>query len=626
MFDFVHENKKLAQIILALISLPFILFGVNYYWHSGGGDAVATVEGVKITQEEFDDAMRQQQAQLQQMLGGRFDPAMFDTPLARQAVLDELVNQRLMAVKARSAGLAPTDAQLVQMISGFKAFQKDGKFDQQRYQAVLRSQNMTPQMLEARLRDDLASEQLTEMYQQNGYASKTAADNLIRINEQQRTVRVAHIALDSFLAQVRVDDAAVKKYYEDNQPLFRTPERARVEYVVFSAAALQPQMTVGAQEIDDYYKENPAEFTTPEQRHALHILIAPKGSGEAEVKAAHDKAEAILQQLRQAPGKFAELAKKNSDDPGSAAKGGDLGYFPRGRMAKPFEDAVFALQPGQLSDVVQTQYGFHIIKLVDVKAPRTAPLDEVKAVITQKLKMIKASNEFAKLTDSFYDQLQNDSLKPAAELAKAQVQQSGWLERGQPGGYPWTEKALEAAFSEDVLKKHRNSSAIEIAPDTLLAVRLLDYKPAGARPLEEVSGAIRTQLQRQQASELAAKQGQAVLAQLQKGEKPALKWSQELTISRLAPGAGMDPQLARQVLQADVAKLPVYVGAASAQGYDIASVDQVKDAGTVDDAQRARYEMAMREAVGEELLSAFMAEARKHASISVKELAAKGKS
>jgi peptidyl-prolyl cis-trans isomerase D len=625
MFDFVHENRRLAQFILALISIPFVLWGVNSYWNSGS-DVVASVDGVKITSEEFDQALRQQQERLQQMLGGRFDPAMFDTPVARQAVLNDLVNQKLLVVKARAAGLAPTDAQLAQMIAGYKELQTGGKFDPEKYAAVLRNMHTTAQALQARIADELATNQLTQMYDQNGYASKAAADSLIRVNEQQRVVHVAHLSLDPFLAQVRVDDAAVKKYYDDNQGAFVTPERARVEYIIFSSSSLVPQMIASAKDIEDYYSQNPAEFTTPEQRHALDIQIAPGSADDAGIKAAQAKAESVLAEVKRAPGKFAALAKKYSDDPISAGKGGDLGFLQRAGRSKAFDDALFALKPGQISDVVQTASGFHIIKLVEVKPQRTTPLDDVKGAIAQKIKMQNASNAFATLNDKFTDALHGDanSLKSAADLAKAQIKQSGWLERGQQGGFPWTEKALEAVFSDDVLKKHRNSAAVEIGPDTLLAVRLLDYKPSGPRPLAEVSDAIRKQLQRQQANELVVKQGEALLSKLQHGEKATVKWGPEQTLSKGGPGP--DRMLAARVLEADVGKLPAYIGTQSAQGgYDLVEVNQVKDAGPVTDAKRAAYEDAMRQASGEELFSAFMVEARKHASIDMKDFAGKGK-
>lgn len=621
MFDFVHKNRIVVQVILALLGLPFVFWGVSSYWH-GGSDVVATVEGVKITHEEFDKALRQQQERLQQMLKGQLDASMFDTPAARQNVLNQLVNEKLLAVKGRAAGLAPTNAQLFDLISHERSLQTNGKFDPEKYAIVLRNLHTTPKQMQASLSDQLAAEQLREMYVQNGYASTTAANSLIRVNEEQRVVHVAHLALDSYLKEVRVDDAAVKKFYDENPNAFRMPARARVEYIIFSPKSLLPKMTASAKEIEDYYNDNVAQFTVPEQRHALDIQITPQGSDEAAIKAAQDKAESILAQLKRAPKQFAALAKKYSDDPISAEHGGDLGFMSRTGKVPAFEDALFALKPDAISDVVRTQSGFHIIKLAGVKPQRTTPLAAVKGAIEQRIRMEKASNEFAKLNGKFYDALQDDDLKQAAALAGTQIKQSDWIERGQPDRYPWTEKAREAVFSDDVLKKHRNSSAVEIGQDTLLGARLMEYKPAGTRPLTQVASIVRAQLQRQQASELLSKRGQAMLAELQQGKKPAVKWGPEVSLSKGAPG--QDQALAARVLGADVSKLPAYVGMESSRGgYDLVRVDAVKGAGEISDAKRARYEAAMRAAVGEELLTAYMADARKHASIDMKDFAAK---
>lgn len=618
MFDFVHENKRLVQIFLLLLILPFALWGINSYRQSGSA-ALASIDGEDITQQEFDNAMRQ--------LQGRVNP---DSLKDKLEVLDRLASEKLLMSRARAAGLEPTDGQLQQFIAGMDDLQTDGKFDRAKYDAWLRRINMTPQMLESTLKKDIAFRQITEMYSQSGQPSGMAVESFARALEQQRVVSMAKISPDSFLSQVKLDDGAVKKYYDENQAEFMTPERARVEYVIFSAEPLQSAATASADEIKQYYEEHKGDYTAPEQRHAAHILIAVSAkASEAEKKAARAKAESILQQVKQSPGKFADLAKENSDDPGSKAKGGDLGFFVRGMMLKPFEDAAFGLKPGEISGVVQTDFGFHIIKLLEAKGGGVTPLDEVKADITKKIKMQKAGEKYAELAEKFNDAAytQSDSLKPAAELVKATVQQSGWLEKGQHGAYPWTDKALQAVFSEDVLKKKRNSAAIEIAPDRLIAVRLLDYKPSGTQPLADVADAIKKKLMRQQASAMASRQGQATLAQLQQGEKANLKWvASKDPVSRLRPVEGVEPGLVRLVLQADVSKLPAYVGMENANGeFVIARVDTVKEAGPLDDAKRAKYTQLLRQAIGEEMLQAYTTDARAHASFKMHAFTANSK-
>lgn len=621
MFDFVHEKKRAVQIVLLLVMLPFIFFGVNsYVQHSGASETVAKVEGEVITRQELENAIRQRQDQMRELMRGSFDASMFDTPELRHSVLEGLVDQKLLSLKARSVGLTLNDQQLAQLIQGVEAFQKDGKFDRQQYEAMLRKQNMSPALFESRVRQDLAMRQLAELLTQSGYAANSVADNLVRLNEQQRQVSVAQVELEPFLKQARVDEAAIKNYYDSNAQEFRTPEAARVEYVVFSADTLQQQVTVGADEIKSYYEGHKDEFGEPEQRRAAHILITvPAQAGEAAKEAARVKAEQLLQQLKQDPGKFAELAKQYSGDPGSASKGGDLGFFGHGAMVKPFEDAAFALRPGEISGVVQTDFGFHIIKLIEIKAAKTLPLEQAKADISQKLRQQKAADRFAELADKFNNTVyeQSDSLKPAAELVKTAVQQSGWIVKGQAGAQLWTDKALQAVFSDDVLNKKRNSSAVEVAPDTLLAVRLIEHKPAGSRALSEVSESIRQKLLRQEAGKLAAKQGEELLKQLQRGEKASVNWKKAQTITR-SQRSGLDGALAMQALQADVAKLPVYVGTENSQGgYDIARIDSVTEISAVDDAKRARYLQQLRKMTGDELLLAYLADARKHASISM---------
>ncbi|MDD5179793.1 MAG: SurA N-terminal domain-containing protein [Gallionellaceae bacterium] len=628
MFDFVREKRRFVQIVLALIILPFALWGVDSYRKGGGGEPMATVGGEKISPQEFDLALRQQQERMRESMGDKFDQTVLDKPEIKHSILENLVNQHLLVSQARAAGLTVSDDQLAQIIASIAAFQKDGKFDKQQYEAALSRQNMSPLIFEAKVKQELGMRQLIDAYTRNGQAANTVADNLIRINEQQRVIGTAEIALEPFLKQASVDDAAIKNYYEKNSGEFQAPEQARVEYVVFSAEALQAHVTADEAEIKKYYEEHQPEFGTPEQRQAAHILISVAAqASDKDKQAAKAKAEQVLEKVKQSPTKFAELAKQNSQDPGSAANGGDLGLFGRGMMVKSFDDAVFQLKQGEISGLVQSDFGFHIIKLLAIKPAQTQALGEVKNTIAQKLKQQKASEKFAELAEKFSNTVyeQSDTLKPAAELVKMPVQQSAWLNNDQSGAAPWTGKALQAVFSKEVVKDKRNSAAVEVAPNTLLAVRMLEYKPASTRPLAEVSGAIRQKLLRQQAHELVLKQGKTVLAQLQRGEKVNLEWKAVQTVTRMQH-AGHNNELTRQVFQADAARLPAYVGAENAQGgYSLVRVDAVKEPAAIDDAKHANYVQQLRQVTGEELFRAYLADAKAHADISMKTFAADDK-
>ncbi|BBE51693.1 Peptidyl-prolyl cis-trans isomerase D [Ferriphaselus amnicola] len=623
MFDFVQEKRRLVQIVLGLIVLPFAFWGVDSYQKSSGGDYLAKVDGVKISPQEFDNALRQQQDKVREMTGGDVDPAMFDKVEVKQSILESLISQKLLLSQARSAGLAVTDEQLAQVIAGIPAFSTDGKFDQKRYESLLASQNMTPVTFEARVREELSVRQLTDPYTQSGYASVAAAENLIHLAEQQRTISVATLSPAAYQAQVKVDDTAVQAYYDKNQNEFQAPEQARVEFLAFSAGALQGQVEVDEAESKKYYDEHQAEFGAPEQRQAAHILISvsPQSSA-AEKEAAKAKAENVLAQVRQNPSKFAELAKQNSQDLGSAVNGGDLGVFGRGAMVKPFEEATFALKAGEISGLVQSDFGYHIIKLLAVKPARIASLAEVKGAIDLKLRQQKAADKFAELAEKFSNAVyeQSDSLKAAADLVKLPVQQSGWLVKGQTPAAPWTDRALQAVFSDDVVKNKRNTAAVEIGPNTLLAARLVEHKPASVRPLVEVAAAIRQKLQFQQAMELANKQGKDNLAQLQKGATPEVSWQAAQVVTR-ARHPGLEGDLARQLFQANTSKLPLYLGAETAQGYLLLRLEAVKEGAEIDDAKRSAYMQQLRQFSGEELMRAYLADARKHADVSIKPFA-----
>ncbi|HZW24935.1 MAG TPA: SurA N-terminal domain-containing protein [Gallionella sp.] len=621
MFDFVREKKRLVQIVLAVIILPFAFWGVDSYNRAGNSaDVVATVNGEKITRQEFDEALGQQQEQMRQMLGANFDAAMLDNPEMKHAVLDNLTVQRLLLERAKAAGLAVTDQQVAQLIAGIEAFQQDGKFDKARYEMALSSRNMNPPMFEARVNEDLVRQQMRDAYVQNGYVSNSVIDNIVRLNEQQRTVSISTIPVQSFVARAEVHDAAVQDYYKQNQKEFQLPEQARVEYVKFSADDLVAKANVAEADVRRYYDEHQQEFGMPEERRAAHILIAVAAAApQADQDAAKAKAEKLLQQAKQDPARFAELAKANSEDPGSATNGGDLGFFGRSMMVKPFEDAAYALKQGEISGLVKSDFGYHIIKLVAIKPAQVPPYAAVRDSIAGKLRQQKAIDLFAEQAEKFSNTVyeQSDTLKPAAELVGAKIEQSGWLVKGANAAEPWTGKMLQAVFSDETVKNKRNTAAIEVGMNTLVAARILEHKPASVRALNEVQQAIRQKLIQQQALKLAAEQGKATLAQLLRGDKTALGWSPVQSITRARFG-DLDVALVRQIFQASGDKFPQYVGAETGQGYVLVRIDAVKQGEAPDEMKRMRYAQQLRQLTGEELFQAYLSDAKKHADIELK--------
>ena len=582
MFDLVHKNKRIIQIFLGLIALTFATWGIESYTRMRGGhDTVATVNGLEISAREFDDELRRRNDQLRQALGGNYDPSQFDTPEMRRGLLESLVSQRLVASAAYSAHLTVTDEALLDAIHSIGAFKgPDGNFSKSAYETVLRQQNppMSPAQFESRLRYDLSLAQLTRAVGESAIPSRTVAERLGALEAQAREIAEFRIPAEQFLAQAKVDDAKIKAFYDANQAQFQTPERIRAEYVVLSAQAIADR-----------------EQVTPEEvRAQWESAYGPK---LREKETARKKAEEIAAAVRKNPASFAEVAKKESQDPGSKDAGGDLGFAPRGSFVKPYEDALYRMKEGQISDVVESEFGFHIIQLTGVRkqdgkeerrsshilipAPADAkPFEAMRAQVEAELKKSRAQRSFSEAADAFQNVVyeQPDSLKPAAERFKLKIQTSGWLTRagGEQRGPLDNRKLLAALFSSDALNSKRNTDAIEVATGTLGAARVLEHQPAAQRKLEEVKDEIAALLQRQEAAELARKDGEAKLEQLRKGGAAAgVKWGPPMTVSRRDPQK-LPGEVLRPVMAADTSKLPAYVGLpAGDAGYMLVRVSKV---------------------------------------------------
>ena len=583
MLDAIRERSQgwLAKVILGLITIPFMLWGVESYFNkSGGGDVVAKVNGDSITRQEFDRAIKGQQQEMRASMGAAYNAALFDDPKIRQGVLDGLVSQHLLMAAAKQAKLVVSDTQLATTIGGLPGFQENGQFSQSRYDQVLRQQGMSIGEFENRVRQELLVNDMRSVFSAPGLVPGNVVVSFLQAYEQKREVSLATLSPEQFMPQTKVSTADIQRWYDSHKAEYTLPAQARFEYVVLSQAAMANQMLVSEAAIQQYYQQNAAKYREPEQRRASHILIAVGAADDAQKRAAAKaKAETIYQQLKTNPARFAEIAKRDSTDAGSAAQGGDLGWFARNAMVKPFSDAAFALKEGQISAPVLSEFGYHIIQLTGIKPAKVQPLAAVKTDITAELQNQQGGKQFADVAETFSNQVyeQSDSLLPVAKALKLTVQTSGWITRkgGEAAGILNNPKMISALFSDDVLKNKRNTEAIEVTPGTLASARLLDYKPAALQPLEAMRAAIEAQLKRTQAIALAAKQGQADLVQLRTGKEPGVKWSAFMNVSRQQAGT-FPLALLEPVFRADVKALPVYVGAADANGvYTLARVTRV---------------------------------------------------
>lgn len=622
MFDFVHKNKRLIQIVLAVIFLPFAFFGVDSYFRSSeSGQALATVGGYSISQQEFNRALRERQDAIQRMTDGRAGAELLDNPELRFAVLEGLIQQRLLLSRALGSGMTVSDEQLQTVISGQPGFQEGGKFSFPRYEQFLKLQGITPATFEARLRQDVIMQQIVEAYGNSTFIPRAVAERLLRISEQQFEVSQFVLTPDKFLSQVKLGADAAKKYYDGHQDEFRVPEQVRVEYVALSMDSLLPQMQIDPDEVRRFYEGQRSRYEVKETRQASHILITvdPGAGAEAKQKA-RSKAEEIAAQLKQHPEKFAELAKKFSQDPGSAEKGGDLGLFSRGSMVKPFEDAAFRMKVGEISDPVESQYGFHIIRLTAINPGQTRSLEEVRGPIEAELKKQLAGRKFAEVAENFNNVVfeQSESLKPAADLAKSGIQQSGWITREHADDARLNNpKLLQAIFSEDVLRNKRNTEAVEVAPGVVVAARLLQHKPASVQPFDEVSAAIAKKLTLQQAGQLAVQDGRDRLEKVRQGKDTQVTWGTPQVVSR-TDTKGMSGPVLGQIFKTDVSKLPAYAGVENPQGgFTLVKISRVTQPETAAADKQKKLAAELRQIRGQEEMSAYVASLKQKADVRI---------
>jgi len=626
MFDAVAKHKRIAQIILALITLPFAFFGVDYYFRRGDTmGEVATFDGGKGTQAEFANALRDQQEMMRRAQRA-VDPALFDNPEVRYSILQNVIRDRMVEKKAHDLHFSVSNEQVFEKIASDKNFQDDGKFSLDKFKLLLAQAGIPEAAYEDSVRQQLLSEKLVEPISTGGIVAKAAGEGFVTLLEQQREVAVGTIDAAPFVKDVKIDDAALKAYYDANQVAFRTPEEAKFEYVVLTPDALAAEATVAPEEIKAQYKAQIKQYTREEERQASHILVAVKpDASDADKAAAKKKADDLAARAKGNPAKFADLAKQYSDDPGSAGQGGDLGSNPRGTMVKSFDDAVFAMKPGEIVGPVQSDFGYHIIKLTGITPARTLSLEEAKGPIEADLKRQKVTQKFAGAADQFQNLVyeQADSLAGVAKALGLQAKTTDWSTRADAQKLAFgNAKFVQALFAPESLSAKRNTEAIEVGPNTLMAGRIVDYKPAAPRPFDEVKDEIRRQLIAREASALAEKEGRAKLALLEQGKsdkEAGVTFGKPVSVLRNQMQPGFSPDALTRVFRVDSTKLPQYVGAANERGgYSIYRVQKTMMPPTATDPSKlvaARSRIA--DLQSRELFDAYVASLKSKADLRI---------
>ena len=581
MFEFVRTHTRLLQFLLLILILPsFVVFGIQGYskFTEGGNSTVAVVDGQAIMQSEWDLSHRDQAERLRRQ-APNVDVKLLDSPRFRAESLDALLRQRVLATAMDKLHLVVTDERLQRLFVSDPQFAQLRNADGSVNKDLLQAQGMNSEMFAARLRQDIALQQVQGGITGSVLAPAANVAQALDALLQRREIRLVRFNTQDYIAKVVPTESEIEAFYKANEASFRAPEQAEIDYVMLDLATIKKGIPVLDEDLRKYYAENISRYTAAEERRVRHILINAAKDAAPDVKQkAKARAEALLAEVRQAPASFAEVAKKNSEDPGSATNGGDLDFFGRGAMVKPFEDAAFAMKPGETSAVIETDFGYHVLRLEAVRGGDKQPFDAVRSTIEDEVRQQLAIKRWAEAAEQFSNLVyeQSDSLQPVIDKLKLEKRSARVQRQAAAGatGPLASAKLLESVFGNDVVKNKRNTEAVEVGSNQLASARITRYQAARTLPLAEVKEGVRQRLVTTQAEALARKEGQALLAQL-KADPASAKLGEAMTVSRAAPQGLARPAL-EAVLGADATKLPALAGVElPGLGYVVARIDKV---------------------------------------------------
>ena len=585
MFEFIQRNKKIMQILLIILIFPsFVLFGIDGYQRFNDKNAAAaTVDGRDITIAEWEQAHKAEVERMRVSMPG-MDVAMFDTPAMKFMALERIVRSRVLEASATKLNIRISDQKLVKSIGEVDSFaalkNADGSFDIEKYKSFLSAQGMTPDVFESRVRSDLAVRQVIGGVGASSFSPASQAATTLDAFLQQREIQVAIFSASDYLESAKPSEDEIQKYFVSNAKDYQTSETVDIEYVVLDLATIEKTIVVNEADLKSYFEQNQTALNAKEERRASHILVsAPKDVSAADKKLAREKAQSLLTTLRKSPELFAELAKKNSQDPGSSVNGGDLDFFARGAMVKPFEDAAFAMKKGEISEVVESEFGYHLILLTDIKSSAKSTFSEVRATLEQDLKKDLAKKKFAELADQFSNMVyeQSDSLKSVAQKFKLDIQIASNISKQSAAASKalWSNpKLVQLIFSPESIEKKQNTEAVEIEPNQMVSARVVSHRPAVSLQLDDVKPMVVQAVLSQKSLELAKKDGKDNFEKWQKD--PSLsKFQAPVVISR-EQNQKLSTALVEAALRSDASKLPVLVGVdLGAKGYGVVKINSV---------------------------------------------------
>ncbi|NHW01531.1 SurA N-terminal domain-containing protein [Stutzerimonas degradans] len=611
MLQNIRDNSQgwIAKTIIGVIVVLLALTGFDAIFNSAGNDnSAAEVNGEKISRYDLDQAVNMQRRQLAQQLGGDFDASLLDDKLLRDAALSSLVERTLLLQGAQKNGFDFSTQALDQLILQTPEFQVDGVFNAARFDQVIQQMGYSRLQFRDLLKQEMLIGQLRAGISGTGFVTEQQVDNFARLEMQTRDFSSLIVSADS--SAVTPTDDEVRKFYDANAERFRSPEQVVLEYVELNKEAFFDQVEVSDEALQELYQKQIANLS--EQRRAAHILI------EGNDPKAKSTLEEISKRL-QAGEDFAALAKEFSHDPGSASEGGDLGFAGRDVYDPAFEEALYALQEGQVSTPVQTEFGWHLIKLLGVQSPEIPSFDSMKPELVRELKAQQVEQRFVEaskqLEDSAFEA--SDLAQPAQELGLT-VQTTPAFPREGGEGIAANRQVIQAAFSDEVLVDGANSSVIELDPNTTVVVRVKQHLEAKTLELDQVRDTIVQQLQRSKAAEKARSEGEELLAKLRDGQVVERQW--QVVEAATRNQEGVQPAVLQAVFRMPkpAAKdQPSYSGMSLANGdfvlLRLNGVNEPEQA--LSDAERDNYRRFLASRAGQQDFAAYRQKLQEQAEI-----------